>query len=51
MHVDYVFLNIRFFLWFNTIAVFKAGKSHRQGILRKGMFAWPIHFMVFDSCW
>ena len=26
-------------------------KSHRQGILRKGMFAWPIHFMAFDSCW
>ena len=27
MHVDYVFLNVRFFLWFNAIAVFEAGKS------------------------
>ena len=27
MHVDYVFLNVRFFLWFDVIAVFKAGKS------------------------
>ena len=26
-------------------------KSHRQGILRKGMFAWPIHFVAFDGCW
>ena len=26
-------------------------KSHRQGILRKGMFAWHIHFVAFDSCW
>ena len=31
---------------------FRGGKkSHRQGILRKGMFAWPIHFVTFDSCW
>ena len=51
MHVDYVFLNVRFFLWFDAIAVFEAGKPHRQGILRKGMFAWPIHFVVFDGCW
>ena len=27
MHVDYAFLNVRFFLWFDTIAVFEAGKS------------------------
>ena len=26
-------------------------KSHRQGILRKGMFVWPIHFVAFDVCW
>ena len=26
-------------------------KSHRQGILRKGMFAWPIHFVAFDGRW
>ena len=26
-------------------------KSHRQDILRKGMFAWPIHFAAFDGCW
>ena len=26
-------------------------KSHRQGILRKWMFAWPIHFVAFDGCW
>ena len=26
-------------------------KSHRQGILRKGMFAWHIHFVAFDGCW
>ena len=26
-------------------------KSHRQGILRKGMFTWPIHFVESDSCW
>ena len=26
-------------------------KSHRKGILRKGMFAWPIHFVAFDGCW
>ena len=26
-------------------------KSHRQGILKKGMFAWPIHFVAFDGCW
>ena len=26
-------------------------KSHRQSILRKGMFAWPIHFVAFDGCW
>ena len=27
MHIDYVFLNVRFFLWFGAIAVFEAGKS------------------------
>ena len=27
MRVIYVFLNVRFFLWFNVIAVFEAGKS------------------------
>ena len=27
MHVDYVFLNVRFFLWIVAIAVFEAGKS------------------------
>ena len=26
-------------------------KSHRQGILRKGIFAWPIHFVAFDGHW
>ena len=26
-------------------------KSHRQGILRKGLFAWLIHFVAFDVCW
>ena len=26
-------------------------KSHKQGILRKGMFARPIHFVAFDGCW
>ena len=26
-------------------------KSHRQGILRKGIFAWHIHFVAFDRCW
>ena len=26
-------------------------KSHRQGILRKEMFAWLIHFVAFDVCW
>ena len=26
-------------------------KSHGQGILRKGIFAWLIHFVVFDGCW
>ena len=26
-------------------------KSHRQGILWKGMFSWPIHFLAFDDCW
>ena len=26
-------------------------KSHRQGILRKGTFAWLIHFVAFDGCW
>ena len=26
-------------------------KSHRQCILRKGMFAWPIHFVAFDVFW
>ena len=26
-------------------------KSHRQGILRKGMFAWPIYFVAFDGSW
>ena len=25
-------------------------KSHRQGIPRKGMFAWHIHFVAFDGC-
>ena len=44
MHVNHVFLNVRFFLWFDAIADFEAEKkSHRLGILRKGMFAWPIH--------
>ena len=53
MHVVYVFLNVRFFLWFDAIAVFEAGKSltDRQGIQRRRKFAWPIHFVVFDSCW
>ena len=27
MHVDYVVLNVCFFLWFDAIAVFEAGKS------------------------
>ena len=27
MHVDYVFLTVRFFLWFDAITVFAAGKS------------------------
>ena len=27
MHVDYVFLNVRFFLWLDAIAVFDSGKS------------------------
>ena len=27
MHVNYVFLNVRFFLWFDAIAVFEAAKS------------------------
>ena len=27
MHGNYVFLNVRFFLWFDVIAVFEAGKS------------------------
>ena len=26
-------------------------KSQRQIILRKGMFARPIHFVAFDGCW
>ena len=26
-------------------------KSHRRGILRKRMFAWPIHFVAFGVCW
>ena len=26
-------------------------KSHRQSILRKGMFAWHIYFVAFDCCW
>ena len=26
-------------------------KSHRQGILRKRMFAWLIYFVAFDVCW
>ena len=44
MHVDYVFLNVRFFLQFDAIAVFEARKkSHRQGILKKGMFPWSIN--------
>ena len=52
MHVDCVFLNVCFFQKIDAIAVFEAGKkSHRQGILRKGMFAWPIHFVAFDGCW
>ena len=25
-------------------------KSYRQGILRKGMFAWPIYFVAFNGC-
>ena len=29
---------------------FRAWKKS-QGILMKGMFAWLIHFMVFDGCW
>ena len=52
MHVKYVFLNVRFFLRFDAIAVLETGKkSHRQGIQRKGIFAWPIHFVAFDICW
>ena len=27
MYVDYVFLDVRFFLWFDAIADFEAGKS------------------------
>ena len=26
-------------------------KFSQQGILRKGMFAWHIHFVAFDGCW
>ena len=26
-------------------------KSHGQSILRKGMFAWLLHFVAFDVCW
>ena len=26
-------------------------KSHWQGILKKGMLAWRIHFVAFDGCW
>ena len=32
MHVDYVFLNVRFFLWFDAIVVFETGKSLRDKI-------------------
>ena len=47
MHVNYIFLsvirrNCCFWGW---------KKSYRQGIQRKGMFAWPINFVAFDGCW
>ena len=51
MHVDYVFLNVRFFLTRRNCCFRGWKKSHRQGILRKGMFAWHIHFVAFGGCW
>ena len=27
IHVNYIFLNVRFFQWFDAIAIFEAGKS------------------------
>ena len=33
MHVNYVFLNVHFFLWFDAIAVFEAGKSLTDKVL------------------
>ena len=39
MHVDYVFLNVRFFLWLDAIAVFEAGKvSPRKYNVEKSVY-------------
>ena len=34
MHVNYVFLNVHFFLWSDAIAVFEAGKRLRDKVYR-----------------
>ena len=34
MHVNYVFLNVRFFLCFDAIAVFETGKRLRDKVYR-----------------
>ena len=48
MHVNYVF---SFLSVIQRNCYFRSWKkSHRQGILRKGMFAWHIHFVAFDGC-
>ena len=53
MHVNYVFISKCSFLSVvRRYCCFRGWKkSHRPGIPRKGMFAWPIHFVAFDGCW
>ena len=50
MHVDYVFLNVCFFLWFEEISVvFEVKKkSHRKGVRIKLRDIYI--FMAVDGC-
>ena len=52
MHVDYVFLNVCFFLWFDAIAVFEAGKSLTDKVSRGKECLHGLYILWrFDGCW
>ena len=45
IHVKYVFLNVRFFLWFDAIAVFEAGNSLTDKVYRGKEFLHGLYIL------